>query len=62
MRHSAPLHAAGVITLTSVGNEQYFSVDRRRWATFLGLEDGPIAGHRDWPQLLAALRRVLRWL
>jgi uncharacterized protein YegP (UPF0339 family) len=45
-----------------VGNEQYYGVDRPRWAAFLGLEPEELPTYRDWPQLLAPLRRILRWL
>lgn len=56
----ASLNAAGVLTAWELGNEQRFEASRESWARFLGLERLP--QHVDWPQLLAAYRRVLRWL
>ena len=54
------LRAAGVISSTTVANEQRFTAPRRRWADFL--EVAQLPGHRNWPQLFAAYRRILRWL
>jgi uncharacterized protein YegP (UPF0339 family) len=54
------LQTAHVLSATTVGTEQRYSIDRTRWADFLGLESSP--AQRDWPQLLGALRRILRWL
>ena len=56
------LAAAGVATLAASGGEQRFAVNRARWAYLLGLEPDEIPMHRDWPTLLEALRRILRWL
>jgi uncharacterized protein YegP (UPF0339 family) len=58
----ALLQGAGVVSMTGVGSEQYYSLDRRRWTAFLGMEPDELPRQRDWPQLLAALRRILRWL
>ena len=58
----AGLSAAGVVTALTVGVEQRYAADRLAWATLLGSEPGELPAHRDWPQLLAVLRRVLRWL
>ncbi|MFN8205554.1 MAG: DUF1508 domain-containing protein [Solirubrobacteraceae bacterium] len=58
----ASLHAAGVVTLVASGGEQRFAVDRARWAHLLELEPDSIPLYRDWPTLLSALRRILRWL
>jgi hypothetical protein len=54
------LRAAGVVRSSTLGNEQRFEPSRQRWAEFLGLEGFP--AHRDWPQLFAIFRRLLRWL
>jgi uncharacterized protein YegP (UPF0339 family) len=56
------LQAAGVATLATSGGEQRFAVDRARWAYLLGLESDDVPLYRDWPSLLGALRRILRWL
>jgi hypothetical protein len=56
------LSAAGVVTAFIVGGEQRYAADLRAWAALLGSEPGELPAHRDWPQLLAVLRRVLRWL
>ena len=58
----ASLQAAGVATVATSGTEQRFTIDRARWAYLLGLEPDEIPLYRDWPTLLAALRRILRWL
>lgn len=58
----ASLHAAGVAQLGTSGGEQRFAVDRGRWAYLLGLVPDDIPSYRDWPRLLGALRRILRWL
>jgi hypothetical protein len=54
------LRAAGVLRSSVLGNEQRFRAPRQRWAEFLELEEFP--SHRDWPQLFAAYRRLLRWV
>lgn len=56
------LHAAGAATLASSGGDQRFAVDRSRWAYLLDLEPRELPIYRDWPTLLGALRRILRWL
>lgn len=56
------LHSAGVIDAVTVGNEQRYRIDRERWATLLGLTEDALASERDWPQLLHALRVLVRWL
>lgn len=42
------------------GGDRFYSVDVERWRAFLELERIPL--HRDWPQLFAALRLLVRWL
>jgi uncharacterized protein YegP (UPF0339 family) len=56
------LQAAGAATLASGGGEQRFAIDRSRWAHLLDLEPQGLPIYRDWPTLLGALRRILRWL
>lgn len=53
------LRAAGALRSSVLGNEQRFQAPRQRWAEFLELDEFPL--HRDWPQLFAAYRRLLRW-
>ncbi len=54
------LHGAGVIEDVALGNHRRYDAPRGRWAALLGLDELP--EHRDWPQLLHALRRIVRWL
>lgn len=56
------LSAAWVIDAVSVANEQRYAARRERWGPLLGLAPTEFPINRDWPQLLHALRRVLRWL
>lgn len=56
------LSSAGVIRSTRFGNELRYGVERERWATMMGLTADQLPFHRDWPQLLHALRRLARWL
>lgn len=57
----AGLSAAGVVSAFTVGGEQRYAADRRAWAALLGSGPDELPVHRDWPQLLAVLRRMLRW-
>ncbi|HET9676276.1 MAG TPA: hypothetical protein VFP21_02070 [Solirubrobacterales bacterium] len=54
------LRAAGALSSSVLGNEQRFQAPRQRWADFLALDEFP--AHRDWPQLFAAYRHLLRWV
>ncbi len=56
------LHAAGAVSLVTVGADQRFGIDRERWAAVLGTEADLLPVHREWLQLFGALRRLLRWL
>jgi len=47
---------------TRFGNELRYGVQPQLWATMLGLTADQLPIHRDWPQLLGALRRLARWL
>jgi hypothetical protein len=57
----AGLNAAGVVSAFTVNAEQRYTADRSAWATLLGTRPDELPAHRDWPQLLAILRQVLRW-
>lgn len=56
------LHAAGAVRLVTVGADQRYGIDRMGWAQLLDTDADDLPEHRDWPQLLGALRRILRWL
>jgi hypothetical protein len=58
----AGLGAAGVVSTVTVSGEQRYTAQRPAWAALLGSEPDGLPAHRDWPQLLAALRLILRWL
>jgi hypothetical protein len=55
------LSTAGVVTVLTVGGEQRYTADRPAWASLLGYKHDEFPAHRDWRQLLGALRRILRW-
>ncbi len=57
----AGLSTAGVVSAFTVGSEQRYTADRPAWAALLGCQPDELPTHRDWPQLLGALRRILRW-
>lgn len=42
------------------GGDRFYSADLERWGAFLELERIP--SHRDWPELFAAFRLLVRWL
>jgi uncharacterized protein YegP (UPF0339 family) len=56
------LHASGTASVVTAGGEQRFAVDRSRWAFLLGLNVKELPIYRDWPNLLGAMRGMLRWL
>ncbi|MGB0095577.1 MAG: hypothetical protein WBP81_23945 [Solirubrobacteraceae bacterium] len=56
------LHSSGVIDAVTVGNEQRFGIARDRWAALLGVVMDDLPTHQAWPQLLHALRVLVRWL
>jgi len=58
----ASLHAAGVVSLWTVGNEQRYQIDRAAWAQLLAIDSEGLPRERAWPQLLAGLRKVRRRL
>jgi hypothetical protein len=55
------LSAANVVTAFTVGGEQRYTIDKPAWAGLLGRDPTALPSHRDWPQLLGALRTILRW-
>jgi hypothetical protein len=57
----AGLSTAGVVSAFTVAAEQRYTADRSAWAALLGCEPDELPAHRDWPQLLGALRHILRW-
>ncbi len=58
----AALVAAGDVERYMRGNEGRYSVDRERWANFLGVAPDELPTYRDWPRVLLALRELDRWL
>lgn len=57
----AGLSTAGVVSAFTVDAEQRYTADRPAWAALLSCEPDELPAHRDWPQMLGALRRILRW-
>jgi len=57
----AGLSAADVVSAVTVGGEQRYTANRLAWAALLGCQPDELPINRDWPQLLGALRHVLRW-
>ncbi len=57
----AGLAAARVVSVVTVGAEQRYTADRAAWAGLLHSDPRTLPAHRDWPQLLGALRRILRF-
>jgi hypothetical protein len=56
------LHAAGVVSQWTVDNEKRYAIDRTVWKQLLEIEGDELPEHRAWPQLLAGLRTIRRWL
>ncbi len=56
------LHAAGAVGRWTIGNEQRYEIDHESWARLLDLAPDELPTERSWPQLLAGLRALLRWL
>jgi len=55
------LTAAGVVTAVATGGEQRYAADRDAWAALQHSDPAALPEHRDWRELLAALRRILRF-
>lgn len=53
---------AGAVSAFTVANERRYTIDRAAWAAALGLEAADLPRHREWPQLLEAVRRIIRFL
>jgi hypothetical protein len=58
------LHEAGVVTLTTLADERYYSIDHSTWAALLALDGGApsLPFHYDWIQTYRALTKIVRWL
>ena len=57
----AGLSDAGVIFAVTVGGERRYTADRDAWAALLHCDPIELPAHRDWRELFAALRRLLRF-
>jgi hypothetical protein len=57
----AGLSKAGVVSAFTVAGEQRYKANRPAWAALLGCPPDELPSDRAWPQLLRALRRILRW-
>ncbi len=57
----AGLSKADVVSAFTVNGEQRYKAYRPPWAALLGCSPEELPSDRDWPQLLGALRRILRW-
>jgi hypothetical protein len=55
------LSAARVVSASMVDGEQRYTIDKAAWAGLLQSAPTQLPSHRDWPQLLGALRTILRW-
>jgi hypothetical protein len=55
------LTAARVVSASTVDSEQRYTIDKTAWAALLQSVPAQLPSHRDWPQLLGALRTILRW-
>jgi uncharacterized protein YegP (UPF0339 family) len=56
------LQAADMVTATELGGAPGYAVDAEAWRALLRIDPSDMPGYRPWPQLLGALRTVLRWL
>jgi hypothetical protein len=45
----------------TISGEQRYAIDKPAWAALLDLAPEQLPNHREWPQLLAVLRTILRW-
>jgi hypothetical protein len=55
------LAAAGVVRAVTVGNQGRYAADHAAWAALLREPPDRLPAHLDWPQLLGALRMILRF-
>ena len=51
---------AGIVSQVALSNERRYSIDKDAWAGVFRAQTAP--GYREWPQLLRAVRRIIRWL
>jgi len=56
------LSASRAVKAYDVGNERRYVLDRASWDQLLELKRDSWPTYRDWPRLLFALRRLVRWL
>ncbi|ADB53220.1 hypothetical protein [Conexibacter woesei] len=56
------LENAGVIAVSRMRGDHRFTIDKSRWADFLGLGANELPEGRDWPHLFAALVGIRRGL
>jgi hypothetical protein len=56
------LRTAHVIFSITVGGEQSYGVDHGMWSPLFRFTPDEWPAHRDWPQLLGALVRLMGWL
>lgn len=45
----------------TTSGEQRYTIDKSAWTALLDLAPKKLPSHREWPQLLAVLRTILRW-
>lgn len=57
----AGLADAGAISVFTISGEQRYTIDKPAWTALLDLAPEQLPSHREWPQLLAILRTILRW-
>jgi hypothetical protein len=57
----AGLADAGAISMFTISGEQRYTIDKSAWAALLDVAPEQLPSHREWPQLLAVLRTILRW-
>ncbi len=55
------LAAAHVLAVFNVNGEQRYAINTEIWAALLQRDPALLPVHRDWPQLLGALRLIQRW-
>ena len=53
---------AGVVATWTVGSVQRYATNRSGWSALLDLTEDELPWHREWAELLGALRELLRFL
>jgi hypothetical protein len=56
------LAASEALTTFEIGNERRYYINRGIWGELLALGPETWPTYREWPRLLSAVRRVVRWL